>query len=48
MRWMVATFSLDILKLPSILYFCNAYLCQQNVLEHSPKRQTISTNLNLG
>ena len=44
----VAVFSLNILGLPSVLCFCNAYLCQQNFLKHPPGRQTTSTNLDLG
>ena len=48
MRWVVVAFSLNILGLPSVLYFCNAYPCQQNFLEHSLERQTTSTNLDLG
>ena len=31
---MIVAFSLDILGLPSVLCFCNAYPCQQNFLEH--------------
>ena len=45
---MVAVFSLDILGLSFVLCFCNAYPCQQNFLEHSPGRQTTSTDLNIG
>ena len=31
-----------------ILYFCNAYPCQKNFLEHPPRRQTTYSNLDFG
>ena len=44
----VAAFFLDILGLPSVLCFCNAYPCQQNFLEHPLKRQPTYSDLGFG
>ena len=43
-----SSFSQDILGFSSILCSYNAYLCPQNFLNHSPGRQTTSTDLGFG